>query len=224
MGSVFTCKLNPCCGDRRNCEPPRQYYDSERDAQTLKPCEKHSERYCNCEGFYPACREAPASTTADGLSASEQTAGSHASDKRFEPPTLSKRKTSEMKFFSAEENLIAAGFNCIAHASHRESRAAGWYKNADGTEKERNVPEMLALIHSEISEALEGFRKNLMDDKLPHRKMVEVELADAIIRIGDLAGFLRLDVGTAMLEKMEYNRSREDHKIEARGKQGGKAF
>ncbi|WP_395451152.1 hypothetical protein ACHMW7_15995 [Aminobacter sp. UC22_36] len=25
MGSVFTCKLNPCCGDRRNCEPPRQY-------------------------------------------------------------------------------------------------------------------------------------------------------------------------------------------------------
>ncbi|RWC28194.1 MAG: hypothetical protein EOS70_27750 [Mesorhizobium sp.] len=112
----------------------------------------------------------------------------------------------------------------MAHASHRESRAAGWYKNADGTEKERNVPEMLALIHSEISEALEGFRKNLMDDKLPHRKMVEVELADAIIRIGDLAGFLRLDVGTAMLEKMEYNRSREDHKIEARGKQGGKAF
>ncbi|MER9768909.1 hypothetical protein NKJ09_22925 [Mesorhizobium sp. M0189] len=27
MGSSFTCKLNPCCGDRRNCEPPRQYYE-----------------------------------------------------------------------------------------------------------------------------------------------------------------------------------------------------
>ncbi|BCH20151.1 Lar family restriction alleviation protein [Mesorhizobium sp. L-2-11] len=27
MGSVFTCKLNPCCGDRRNCEPPPQYHN-----------------------------------------------------------------------------------------------------------------------------------------------------------------------------------------------------
>lgn len=25
MGSVMTCKLNPCCGDRRNCDPPKQY-------------------------------------------------------------------------------------------------------------------------------------------------------------------------------------------------------
>ena len=27
MGSVFSCKLNPCCGDRRNCTPPQQYYE-----------------------------------------------------------------------------------------------------------------------------------------------------------------------------------------------------
>lgn len=32
---------------------------------TLKPCEKDPYRYCNCEGFYPACRQAPASNAGD---------------------------------------------------------------------------------------------------------------------------------------------------------------
>jgi NTP pyrophosphatase (non-canonical NTP hydrolase) len=83
---------------------------------------------------------------------------------------------------------------------------------------------MLALIHSEVSEALEGVRKDLMDDKLPHRKAVETELADALIRIFDLAGFLELDVAAAVIEKGRFNRIREDHKIENRAKEGGKKF
>jgi NTP pyrophosphatase (non-canonical NTP hydrolase) len=82
----------------------------------------------------------------------------------------------------------------------------------------------LALIHSEISEALEGFRKRLMDDHLPDRPMIEVELADALIRIMDLAGYLDLDIGGALVEKMEYNRNRADHKRENRNKVGGKKF
>ena len=86
------------------------------------------------------------------------------------------------------------------------------------------VPEKLALIHSEISEALEGHRKDLMDDKLPHRKMIEVELADAVIRIADLAGALGLYLEGAMIEKMAYNAQRADHKPENRGKEGGKAY
>ena len=49
--------------------------------------------------------------------------------------------------------------------------------------KDRNVGELLCLIHSEISEAMEGARKDLMDTHLTHRSMMEVELADAIIRI-----------------------------------------
>ena len=48
--------------------------------------------------------------------------------------------------------------------------------------------QMLALIHSEISEALEADRKDLMDDKLPHRKMAEVEMADTAIRVLDVMG------------------------------------
>ena len=69
--------------------------------------------------------------------------------------------------------------------------------------------QMLALIHSEISEALEADRKDLMDDKLPHRKGLEVELADAFIRICDMAGGLSMDLGGAVEEKLAYNTTRE---------------
>lgn len=88
----------------------------------------------------------------------------------------------------------------------------------------RNVGEMLMLTVSELSEAMEGHRKGLMDDKLPSRKMFEVELADAIIRIFDIAGGLGLDLGGAFCEKMEYNAVREDHKHEARKAPGGKKY
>lgn len=74
---------------------------------------------------------------------------------------------------------------------------------------QRNHGELLALITYEVSEALEADRKDLMDDKLPARKGLEVELADALIRILDMAGGLKLDLGGAMIEKLEFNRSRE---------------
>lgn len=82
----------------------------------------------------------------------------------------------------------------------------------------------LCLTHSEISEAMEGHRKNLKDDKLPHRSMLEVELADAMIRIMDLAGALGLDLGGALVEKLEFNTQRPDHKPENREATNGKAY
>lgn len=86
------------------------------------------------------------------------------------------------------------------------------------------VATKIALIHSEVSEALEGYRSDKMDDKLPHRSMVEVELADVLIRVGDLAGALGIDPFAAALEKFEYNAQRADHKVENRAKAGGKKF
>jgi NTP pyrophosphatase (non-canonical NTP hydrolase) len=83
---------------------------------------------------------------------------------------------------------------------------------------------MIALIMSELGEALEAARKNLNDDHLPHRKGLEVELADAVIRIFDMAGYLGLDIGAAIVEKDQYNRHRQDHKITNREKDGGKKF
>jgi NTP pyrophosphatase (non-canonical NTP hydrolase) len=88
----------------------------------------------------------------------------------------------------------------------------------------RNKGELLMLMVSEISEAMEGERKNLMDDKLPHRKMAEVELVDALIRIFDYAGAYGFDLEGTFIEKMAYNADRKDHKHEARLLADGKKW
>lgn len=113
----------------------------------------------------------------------------------------------------------------LTQQCHGAAVHAGWWTDLKTGERvDRNVGECLALIHSEISEAMEGFRKDLMDDKIPTRKMAEVELADAVIRIFDLGGKLGFDIGGAIAEKMQYNASREDHRIENRLKENGKKF
>lgn len=102
---------------------------------------------------------------------------------------------------------------------------AKWWHNLDtGKRIDRNPAELLCLIHSEVSEAMEGVRKNLMDDKLPHRKMEEVEMADVVIRVLDYCGGRGLDLAGAIKEKLEFNATREDHKAENRRLENGKKF
>lgn len=131
---------------------------------------------------------------------------------------------------------VQIGVDILVAACHGASAAAGWWKDVKtGTnylEEVRTgtrfgkalVAEKLCLVHSEVSEGMEGHRKGLPDDKLPHRSMLEVELADAVIRIADLAGALQLDLGGAVREKLAFNAVRPDHKLEARGAEGGKAY
>lgn len=119
-------------------------------------------------------------------------------------------------------NIKDAGM-LLQTACYSASKNAGWWNGVDISDK-NVVPVKLCLIHSEISEAMEGHRKNLKDDHLPHRSMLEVELADAVIRIADLAGALGLDLGGAIADKMAYNSIRPDHKSEARASDNGKAY
>lgn len=115
----------------------------------------------------------------------------------------------------------------LSHANicHLLAVNAGWWHDPEtGEWKDRNDGEMIALMHSELSEALEGLRKDSMDDHLPHRKQVEMELADTLIRIFDFAGARKLDLAGAVIEKLAYNQQRADHKLENRAKNGGKKF
>jgi len=113
------------------------------------------------------------------------------------------------------------------------AQTSGWWTNLAtgdsyaskiGEPVKINIPEKLMLVVSEVAEAMEGTRKNLMDDKLPHRSMLEVELADTVIRCFDLAGGLDLDLAGALTEKLLYNAQRADHKLANRQAEGGKKF
>lgn len=99
-----------------------------------------------------------------------------------------------------------------------------WVDINTGLPKDRNVGELLMLAVSELAEAMEGHRKSLMDDKLPHRKMYDVEIVDCLIRLFDTAHAHGIDLDAIFEEKMAFNAVRKDHQIESRLSPNGKKY
>lgn len=103
-------------------------------------------------------------------------------------------------------------FNAVAAEQHAIAVEHGWW------ESKRNFGELVALMHSELSEALEAERHgNPQSDHIPSFSGVEEEFADVIIRIMDAANGRGLRVAEALLAKMEFNRGRPH-------RHGGKTF
>jgi len=103
---------------------------------------------------------------------------------------------------------------------HQNAKEHGWW------EEERLFGEIIALCHSELSEALEEHRNNRKPNEIYYRDSkngatatwksenfnkpegVPIELADVIIRIFDYCGHANIDIKSAIVEKMQYNKGR----------------
>lgn len=91
--------------------------------------------------------------------------------------------------------MNATELQLLCYDVHKENEK--WWLSLDtGEPIDRPIGQMCMLMVSEVAEAMEGARKGLQDDKLPHRPMLEVEMADVVIRLADLAGALRLTLYT----------------------------
>jgi NTP pyrophosphatase (non-canonical NTP hydrolase) len=118
-------------------------------------------------------------------------------------------------------------FQMIVKSCHQDAKEANWWPMKDGnvdTSDPYLFSSKLMLIVSELAEALEGDRKNLMDDKIAVYQARETELADAVIRIFDLAGAYNLRLADAFFDKLNYNKTRQDHTTEARNSVNGKKY
>ena len=96
--------------------------------------------------------------------------------------------------------------NKLIEKSHGIAISKGWW------DQEREIPELIALIHSELSEALEEYRvSENLDIRYKNNKPegFVVELADVLIRIFDLSGKYKIDLNKALETKLKYNETRE---------------
>lgn len=99
------------------------------------------------------------------------------------------------------------------YAQHIHLLNHRWWYDESGVKLNLNFGERMQLILSEISEAMEGHRKDLMDDHLPQYKMLHAELADGVIRILDCVGAYNWIINYG---RIDFLISREETNIAAR--------
>ena len=113
----------------------------------------------------------------------------------------------EPKDKQKERKTIMTGINEVAKQIHENAVDHGWW------DEERGFPEVLALIHSEVSEALEEYRNGRLPTEVytgnnGKPEGIPIELADVIIRVLDYCGYTGIDIDAAISQKHEYNRTR----------------
>jgi len=119
------------------------------------------------------------------------------------------------------------GFRELQKMLHKDSYDKGWWHDTEGNPLKDNpftFPTKAMLLVTEVAESIEGDRKGIVDDHLPQYDMRGTELADAGIRLLDLAEAYGYDLLEIILAKKEYNRQRADHQPENRAKAGGKKY
>lgn len=129
---------------------------------------------------------------------------------KIESP-IERERADEYSLSPQDLSRLCLSLDALGEHVHAMAVAKGWW------EEPRNAGELIALMHSELSEALEGLRKPGPDQHCPEHSSVAIELSDVIVRILDFASAMQINIGAAMHAKIAFNATRPH-------RHGGKKF